>query len=367
MVHTVHAPWRTAMRQSAAVVALVLLVLAPAAALPESPAPQAGAPQAGQAKDLTLIPPDAAAFCRLRVGDFWKSELYKKLKDDKTFSGQFATDFRNKIGVEPTAIETVTCVALKTPGGQPAQKGDLPVVVIVTTNQPLDAKTIVKKAMPEAEERRHGSRTYYLAKKDHGPAVCFLDDQLVILGNEKALLQIVDGEKGVRTDGPLAPMIKQAAQHHIAAAFQGPPGQGLKLKDGKPLADDAVRALQDLKLGTFTADFAPRKCTAHVHLTFPNEAKAKEALPAVKKGLEHVEMLVIYMANAAIEGQKDPDVSGLTKPLGQIREAIVAAKVEQQGADIRVNFEVMLDANDHAALLRGMARTIFAERHTDQK
>lgn len=328
-------------------------VLALAVALSGRPvSTPAHATQTPQFTDLNLVPADAASFCHIRVGEFSKTELFKKLQEDRTFSGDVAKKFQEATGLRLTDLATITIVTLPRLNG----KEESPCVAILTTNDSVNRDVILKTAMPDAKELAAGNKKYFHSAGAKGRCLYFVNDRTLVVGPEPTLKRFLTAAEG-KGAGELASALKIAGQHHVVCAFRP---QVLSKRPAP--TEEWMKPFQDLRLGTLVMDFSQNKTTAHLTFTFPDEAKAQAATDATKKGLEKAEKFVEYFAHTASQDRPNQDVAKMILPLERLHEAFKNARVEQRGAEVRVMISAALTAEDYAAILRGVAKGMFTDK-----
>jgi len=323
-------------------------------------ADQAQNPTNTQSPGLNLVPADATAFCRMRVGEFWKSEVFKKLHDDQAFTGEVARKFHDATGLKITDIDTVTAVVLshKEDATEPA------CVCILTTQHPFERSSLMKTALPTAKEMRVGNKTYYLGGKEKHCALYFADQRTLVAAREPAMKRFLEAADsasgGNKSGGKLASALSMADKHPIMAAFC-PHGSGISLSKNAG-EDEWNQPFHDLQFATLAIDFADNKATTKLCFTFPDQAKAQTALSATKKGLEKAEHFLAFLGRITSHGKEHKETSGMILPVDRLKEGLRNAKVEQQEAKVNVEITTNLTAEDYACLIRAVAKGMFGDK-----
>jgi len=339
---------------------VVLTVAASFGAVPPvAPAVQTGDPNVAiPAPDLDLVPPDALGFCRVRLGDVWRSQLFWQLLDASVIDGKLGRDFEKRFGVGPVGLTAFTVVLLP-----PADEKSGPAVALIAyTVEITDPAVVLNLVLPDGVETKHGTRRYFSSPRQKNLAVYFANDRTVVYAPEAALLRLMDGTQQAGP-GPLAAPLKVARQHHIIGAFRVRPEDRKRwATEMKPAVGDWARPLLDIETGTFVLDFGQKAAGAFTFV-LPDEARARGAAEAVKRGLKDLDAVWKTLAGSlsyrfADDSAGKKEVLATVVPVKRAKDALPLGRVEQQGREVRIAIEAGLSADDYTAFLWGLTKGI---------
>ncbi len=289
--------------------------------------------------DLALVPPDATAFVRIRVAELMKSDFVKSIK--QLLGGDFDTaekEMTKELGIRLADIENVTVVVLSMQGppiGEPP-----PVLAAVATSVAVDRNKLLGKTMPNAVERTHQGRTYYL-KEPGDAAVHFVSDRLVLIGTENAVKRFL--ESGIKAGpGRLDAALKAATEsHHVVAGAQLPDWIEKEMRDAPlPPPLDFLKPLLEMQSATVTLDLG-KELVYDVRLAYADKSKAKDAAEALKKGVDMVRQQLRMLPNAG-----DEPMAAMLKQTDKFFDGVT---IEQQETEVVVN--TRFDSATYVALL----------------
>jgi len=168
--------------------------------------PQPGGPKPLPA-DLAAVPNDAFAFAHVKLGDLWKNDALKDVREVLQKAGPKALEaFDKRFSPAPSTIERIT--AYMPPPNFEAGGPDFNFVFILGVGQPYDREKFVKQLGKTAERKgRNGS---FVVDEDEAVAVRFIDDKTLAFGTVEAIEFMVD-HAAPKKAGPLTPAIELAA------------------------------------------------------------------------------------------------------------------------------------------------------------
>jgi hypothetical protein len=319
--------------------------------------------------DLALVPPDAMAFVHVRVAEVWNGPVGQKLRQQWAKELAVAQPMITQLaGVAPDEVERATAI-FPSPSDNP--------LVIVMTRKPIDRTKLLAAALPEPREHQHKGKTYYTSAKAGRTSIHFATDHVFVIGQVEDVVHFL-GRLGERkADGPLGDALRLAAgKHHAVVGFRVPEELAVRAKEEigreierarEPLPTAAaltVRPLLEVRSGVLTVDLADTT-TLGLHLVFPNEAQARDALWPAQDALALARILLRPIAHHL---GKEEDFKSLVNLTRTLEAALRTAAVEQRGATLRVSVQVKIDAATLAdtgqALVQAIAKVRANARQT---
>jgi hypothetical protein len=291
--------------------------------------------------DLALVPEDAALFLRLEVGSHWngrESATLKKItKAHPVVVTNWAQDLDKQVGLKMEDIERAVIVVpdFKTPDG---------FAVILTARKPLDRDKVLGALVPEAQEKKVASKTYYVSDKSHLGAQ-IVNERVLLVGTAKGVKAFLS--RPAAKDGSLRSAIDAAAGKHFLVVGVNPAAFRAAVTKG---GDDAKPFLPlfEAKSWRITMD-AAKELRINLRLDFADEDAAKagqKALTAIVPPLtRYFEMVEKeFPAFAKREEGKYPNVSDAVTRLVDLskfgRAALKDFAPERKGSTVEGSLRI---------------------------
>jgi hypothetical protein len=360
-------------RVPAAIAAAVLLAAAGTAvvlSLTKGPPPVV-AESPGLPADLAAIPPDAAGFLTVRVGDAWTHpgvdavarDLFGLGRGDRPDPDRLGEMLHEFVGLLPSEIERATLVfptdALFgaweiAKDGHP--KAEPRFLLVVRSSRPIDlaqARTRLEELFGVFARLDRRDRWYLEtagtpgrpARQGLPPFALFaITDRDVAFGTAEDIRGVIDRVCDGPADGPLTPAVAAADPHTAVLAVRPTAGRldlyyGLALSLTGDRADtrleNSVRALGSARLAVATLDLLPPEgkhvllgLDLTVRFDFDGEPAAAAATPAVRDVLAR-----LAATRSAPRGSVLSDVLG-----PHVRTAVAETTVQQTGPVVEVAY-----------------------------
>jgi hypothetical protein len=293
--------------------------------------------------DLANVPPNAAGFVHIRVGDIYKSDHLKDLRAAiekagpealKTFSARFAPD--------PTTLDRVTIYAVLPSGEGPPRP--IP-SIIFRMSKPFDGVQLQKSLGPKGAAKRVGEMTF-LVDRENDMAVRIIDDRTFQIGPPEGMERLITMRR--EADGPLAPALAKAVTKPLMAAFNAaavPPE--LRAQIPAPAVPIAK-----LKLATLSAEFTVG-AKIDLRLIYPDADSAGDADQMIHTLVEMGRSALVGARaelERILEGQGKPstlmqlpEATGALVGLGALRqyeELLKSLPLKREGAEISITIDV---------------------------
>jgi hypothetical protein len=277
--------------------------------------------------ELALVPSNALGFARIAVHDLWSLEAMKATREQLAKTESFQ-ELEKALGVPIADIQAVTFIAL--PSRDLSQEPTI--LTAITTNRPVARDKLLGSLVPEAEEKQHQGKSYFLSKKTKGPAVHLAGDRLFLLGDPQALESYFDRLGWAPAASHLSPGLKLAEQKHaFVAGFQISDQAHEQLTKGAQ--PEFLLPLLDVQSGTLVAD-VNQEARLKAQLHFAKEATAKEARNALAVGLD---MLKRYLTTPPAEELKNDELFRMIAH--EAVSALESAQLSQEKTTVQVTME----------------------------
>ncbi len=291
------------------------------------------------AKDLDLVPRNAAGFVSVRVSDLWEGETMKGFRSDvgefMKKVGQEATrgggvqdpmamiqQMESRIGMKLTDIERVTLVvpSMDDLMGKPNVWG----IVLSKVDYDQDKITTTLRA---TKTKKVNGKEYHFSR-DFG--IYFVDSRIAIIGEPKGVETFLKTD--TKKDGPLDNSLRLASgDHHLVAGFAIPQSFKDQMKqelDPQNPQAKMVSSLLGVEAATLTMDL-----TADLKLSmtadFSNGDDAKAAHSALNEGLAQAKQMVAR--------EMPKDFPEMNKTVTKVMNSI---KTEQKGDSVEVSMTI---------------------------
>jgi hypothetical protein len=320
---------------------------------------------------LDLVPSDCDGFVTIRV-----AELSDKLGLKKTSDLAVFAEYEKSLGLRLNDIDRMTFVAC----AESPQR-----VVMVHTTRPYDRARVLKAVAPEAKEVKHRGKVFHVTSDED--AVCLVDDQFIVAGPKKELMQLLFKKTDRETTGPLAEALARAVNHDIVAwgrvaeekpeaAKPAPPPAVLSAsykynrapkKKKSPVMLGTLVAAEGVPMppGATSADLTldvGKQLALQVCVNFADEDSAERGVKYVRVGVEMMRgmmaamtasMAVLELADElGVEDQELPDVPPVVLGLMKKTEkALDGVRVEAHGSTIPVALTIPSDAKTLSSAL----------------
>jgi hypothetical protein len=291
----------------------------------------------GSASDLALIPGNAQGFVSVRLADVWKHEgIQKSLQQVRAQVPDFPdldAESEKEFGMVPADVERFSWVF------QDAEREVM--WGIVLTNKPINKTKLLEKIGNPAEVKQ-GKGGYFLSAKGDKLALAFLNDKLMLFGPEAGVKFALDYEAGKPASGPLDGALKLAnAKHHIVGGFNPPSKLVQQLRTSIPPQAQQYLVLTEMQSATLTIDYADM-ATMDIAVSFPNDAKAREAKTAVVSALDQFKQSL-----PQIKGMMPPEMQ---QAFTQAEATLNGIKIEQQGTAVALSMKSPIETAGLAGL-----------------
>jgi hypothetical protein len=267
-----------------------------------------------------------------------------------------------RLGLPPEEIDRLTLVWF-------APKDWYP-LVFVSARKPYDREKILATVLPERQEHRQRGKSYYASKKPDRLALHFIDDHVYVHGVVEDLVQaLLQSPK--RPSEALATVMRLAEQkHHVVAGLRIPEEATALGKEGvarsqrsdrfEELLGRAFVPLLDTRFLALAVDV--KDCIdLSMHLGFPTEKEAHEALWPARDGLALVRLLV---ASGFEQVTTEPLFAHFAPLRKEIETSLRTIKIEQEGNKIQMDFRCAGDAQLLTAALPGFVETTVRIQET---
>lgn len=242
--------------------------------------------QRDAASGLDQVPHDAFAFATVNFAQLWEHPSLKPVRDFISVSPGVEDPFARLLGVAPADIERLTMFATH------PEAINESLVVVLTTRRPYPRSELLKNLGVTWRGPVQAKRNGNVLLLERGPF------SAVVLADDRTLFYLVGERFGQRDDnralvtigkllarsqkGPLSAALVQAPNHAVCVGLDV--GQlADAMRGGHP---SAIAPLVKARTAVFTADLAPTGLKAQLALHFPDEASAKQAVPALEKLIE---------------------------------------------------------------------------------
>jgi hypothetical protein len=301
--------------------------------------------------DLALVPPNTTLFIYARTAEGWSSmrqQLGGKISD------RLVDDLEKQTGLSAMQIER-SVIALRFPDGIDKPPVNL---MVLTTTKEYDRAKLLNALGPQAEERMHKGKSYYVVPDSRKPAVALLDERTILWADPPRMPEVLEGP----SQGKLPERLKAAL--HLAASGKH---QSVFAVDTAALAKDLVKQLPPLakelqpllqvQFVTCTLDVAKDVKTEAV-LSFAGPDPARDAAKAVRPGLEMARQFLLHAVQTLPRTHREaPELVQLLKDVEIAFQKVV---VQPQGATVKVTLRMQPDL---PALGRFMDRTMLEADH----
>jgi hypothetical protein len=326
-----------------------LLLTSPSKAGSDAP-DQKDEPKAALSEGLENVPSDSAAFLSIRPIDLWGTGPTKAFRD-KLAEGapsllQSPPGMLGPLSYlvdgfisNPKEVTRVTYVVTPT-----ALMG---IYKSVYTSKAYEEKNILHEPDEFFTTEEVGDRKLFVRRNSKQArlivirAVCFLNDRTYLDGDPEALRVYLKGPTP-KADGLLAPAFTLAAEKHAVAAGIDVSALAGGLEKQLP-AESLVqfKPLFKARYATLLVD-AGNRLDGSLRVTFADEAGAKDGEKALAAALD----LVRDQLSKGVEAvAKSPEgMAANLDLLKQVRTGLGKAAVERDGATLRVDVAVTIDA-----------------------
>jgi Protein of unknown function (DUF1559) len=244
-----------------------------------------------------------------------------------------------KVGFVPGEVDRVT-FALTFPDGVGREPAPL---FLITTTKPYSREKVLKAHGPDIVEEKHKGKSYYVQSRVLGDpgAVAFINDRLLIEAPVTAMRLVLDREPGMDHKGRMGEAIRRmaAGKHHYFVAVN--PSSFIKeIEKELPPQAEPFKPLLRMEFATQTWNFG-KDIRGEVVLNFTKADQAKAAEKSLHAALGMVKPLLAEgIKEIAANFKEDAELVHLGKAL---QKALDTVKVQQAGADLRVNLSMELD------------------------
>ncbi|MCI0642333.1 MAG: protein kinase [Gemmataceae bacterium] len=289
--------------------------------------------------DLALVPRDSATVCSVKVSEILGREgLYELYKEiTKLFPAVptpegMAAEIEKNIGIRPADIARLTLV-FSGPAQPQAPRPKVPLAdfmsllqegmeaALLTTVKPHDRAKILACVPGKWAEKRHGERVFFTMDAPNAPALCFIDDRIVIAAMSEAKMRAFLGRiPAADARGALDESLQMAARYPLVIGAIPPRGQGQqRAKEWTkgfaadpsqkvkftPEGERQLEALLDPQSVTITVDWLLRTAVGDaikydLFLTYGDETQAAQA----RDGAKVAQTSIVAGLNAGRDGIK---------------------------------------------------------------
>ncbi len=281
--------------------------------------------------DLTLVPGDAQMFFTARMAEAMSHPVLKQRYDQLAPAQKvMLANAEILFGLPATEMERVTLVA-------PDAKGELG-WLIVTASKPYDRAGLLKKLGNDARRVRYEGRSYYVTPGGVD-AVCFSGTRTFVVGREVGVKRCLEVANGKKSPGPLDATVAGAAEHLAVISAVPPPDDIQQFRAtmaNNPMMAKDVQPILETQRVTATADVAGNQATVEVSFTFPDEARAQQAVGTLAKSVQGLKSMTAFMGAAGGNQPKElrEGMAGLNalldqlKPVGNGSEVVLKARFD---------------------------------------
>jgi hypothetical protein len=302
--------------------------------------------------DLALVPSDAFAFVTVRVADLWNDEGTKALRAD--FAREQADLYKEavkSVSVPPAEIERLTFVITKAPG--PNDPGPI-VAVLVATNKPYDQKKVLADLLPEAKEKKHKGKTYFV--QEEAAAIYPVDASTFLMGRTDTVEGVMDAA-GKAGENALAPALALAAgKHHVVAAMR-PAALLETIGNMIPPQIEAFKPLLEAQAAYGHIHFG-KETKLEAHVVYGGESETKDGVTAAK-GLVALIQTVLPMGEAELEKLPKGKVDTFKKLFKEFGTSLKDVPIEAKGKEVKVALTLKADV---ATVSKGVFEGLFVFR-----
>ncbi|MBA4062708.1 MAG: hypothetical protein C0501_03200 [Isosphaera sp.] len=288
-----------------------------------------GGPRLGEAKELALVPADAAGFVHVRARDIWKSPHLAEFRKAVDRAGPDALKSLDAGFVPaPSTLDRLTVVFFGgerrppagPPGGGLLPPGfDLPfdapdigdAVAVLAFDAPYSADAVRRTYLPGVDEPTavDGKKVWVDRAADLG--LYFPSDTVLVLGPAGGVQRFARGSRDGGADGPLTPALKAAAAggRHLVGGLNV---KALNIPEPKfgPGADPDIQSLEKEIKALLKAE------SVAVGVAFGDEATKLDIRAGYKTAGEAAEATAAVRGIAAVLRKK------LDGPRAQVRAMI---------------------------------------------
>ncbi|HWG41818.1 MAG TPA: DUF1559 domain-containing protein [Gemmataceae bacterium] len=298
--------------------------------------------------DLAKVPSDGFFLLSVRIADLWDSELAKpvhqKLAKDLKEGGR---EFEKRFGLPLEHVERLTIVIVDPPTS-PSEP-----LFVVRTTKPHSPDKVLKQADggKKAKEQKYKGQTFYDVDNDW--SFCPIDDRSMVYSKGTQAIRALIDYPMPKTAGNLAGALRLATGKHSMV-------YGVNIKAFNDAVGDKLPPLEPFKpllqatSGTLSVDLAEQS-RAVLKLNFLTDKDAKAGIKPLKSGQD---LVVGAIDRSMSELAKQKESAKIVDLVKQVRAALKASKIEQEGKTLQASANLKIDvATVGVALLEAVQKT----------
>jgi|GEM_PF-3541844 len=314
-----------------------------ASAAPTTAPPAASpaiAPAAANALDLAWLPPDAELFVHIRVADIWKAPLIESLLAGFPAVQEAAEDLKEKIGLAPGDIESVTFgssqiaeqLQMGLAGGADLRKLDSDNGIAVFRTIPEVTEETLRLAEHGAEKVEHAGKSYFrIAPPDEEKqmGIYLAGPKVVVVGTENAVKAAID--RGPEAKPQPRHAFLDGSQHVLIALVPADKDKLLAmLPPSDPSAPELVQKADEVLRNHLEGVSLGIKFAKGVDLQVALSSDDAEGATQVKQLADQL----VAAGQATFEAQKEGLPPQFAGPAAEIVDSLTAA---QNGNTVRMS------------------------------
>jgi hypothetical protein len=293
---------------------------------------------AAPGKEASFLPRDFVWFISLEPARLFHSDLGRNLPQElKAIDPQAPQEFERlqhnwakSFGIELADIQRLTLVLPRWRSG---------LMVFGTTTKPYVPSQVLKGLMPEAIEKHHRDKSYFVKGDNASKGIHFFDNHRFLFTGTDELKTYWDDAIGAKADGPFADSLKMLDKGHHAVVGLNAAEIPSEIFDQLPPALEPILPLKSCRALSLAADFG-KELDLQGRLTFSTD-DAKEGTAALQAGLVLARAHLAEMRNELRKGGKRDSEDGKPPPLvsllERVEKALKSAAIERDAGRVQVH------------------------------
>lgn len=295
------------------------------------------------ANAISLVPSDALGFVSIKPQPLLKTKLGQEYWAGmaKGPGGKVNEAFVSAFGVGATDLSEIIIVSFEVPepGANPVEKS----IFIISTTKPYNIDGFNQDVDGKKFTKKEADGVVYFATDDPMPAAFVpMAANILVAGPEDVVVKYLSQKRAA--DGPLAPMIKNAATDHLLfVGFQVPPKLAESALENAPdMAKEMAAPFVEIQSGE-VAVTGGKSVKLIAKLNFPDEEKAGKA----KDGIGGL----LFLGNATLPELKKQAPPGFEKVIALGEAAFKSIAPSTAGHTVTVPVTINASVDDLADLM----------------